>query len=77
MARPDEDPTPISPEEFIRRRPEQSLDQGPAAGPDGAPETQEPVQGRETANDGGPSRARPHTGEEPAAPTGDRGAGGS
>ena len=52
----------ISPEEFIRRRPEVSADQGPPAGP-GAPETIEPVQGRETENDGGPSRARPRTSE--------------
>jgi hypothetical protein len=37
-------PTPLSPEEFIRRRPEVSPEQGAAAGP-GAPENSEPVKG--------------------------------
>jgi hypothetical protein len=34
----------VSPEEFIRSRPEQSPEQGAAAGPD-SPETLEPTQG--------------------------------
>lgn len=48
----------ISPEEFIRRRPEVSPEQGAAAGPD-SPETIEPTQGqrpgaadRETGREG-------------------------
>lgn len=47
----------VSPEEFIRRRPEESPEQGPGAGP-GAPETVEPTQGErpgaaERGGDGG------------------------
>lgn len=34
----------VTPQEFIRRRPEQSPEQGSGAGP-GAPETIEPTQG--------------------------------
>lgn len=51
----------VSPEEFIRQRPEVSPEQGSAAGP-GSPETIEPVQGKELENDGGPSTARSRTG---------------
>lgn len=48
---------PVEPEEFIRRRPEESPEQGPGAGP-GAPETLEPTQGerippREAGEGGG------------------------
>ncbi len=40
-----ENPTEIGREEFIRRRPEVSPEQGSGAGP-GAPETVEPTQGQ-------------------------------
>ena len=41
----DTGPAEVTPEEFIRRRPEVSPDQGSGAGP-GAPETVEPTQGQ-------------------------------
>ena len=40
----------ISQEEFIRRRPEESQDQGGGAGP-GSPETLEPTQGEKPSAD--------------------------
>lgn len=51
---------PVSPQEFIRRRPEVSPEQGPGAGP-GAPETVEPTQGERP---GAAERGAPHTEED-------------